>query len=146
MLHYTLSTNHTRVSPRGEVSDDAIAMLAPYLTPGRHRLSPPLDDYEVTTTIDNRSMLATVSAPGDRPCVTFAIAADDDSAGLVWASIESLYLQITDSKGFRAANFESPHQPPTTPWCAAVPILATADEAFWMADFERCLAWAFIEN
>lgn len=144
MIHYTLNTGHSRVSPRSEVSDAAIAAVGPLLSEGRHAMPGPLRAYQVQTSLAGTGMLASVYSPDGRPCVTFAVAPDADAAPNLWPAIESLYLRITEGPVLRRADFAAPRQPATTPWCAAVTILATPDEAYWLADFERVVAWAQI--
>lgn len=144
MLHHTLNTGHTRVSPRREVRNDVVATLRPMLAPGQHDL-PGMEGYSVVVTPDGAGLLATVSR-GQLPCVTFGVAATDEAAEPLWRELERFYLALGDQPGFRAADFLAPHRPKTTPWCAAVTVLGTAEELYWMADFERCLAWAWIES
>ena len=38
IMHYTLNTNHSRMSPRSEVADDVLETMRPLLTPGEHDL------------------------------------------------------------------------------------------------------------
>ena len=143
MIHYTLNTGHSRNSPRSEVADEVILALAPLLRSGEHDL--PIEGYRAIITIDGGGLLASVFN-GPRPCITMAVAPDDAAADAVWGTIEKLYLQIGDMPGFRTADFAAPQRPATTPWCAAFTAVPTAEEAYWIADFERCLAWAWIET
>lgn len=160
MLHYTLNTGHTRVSPRAEVSDHAIAVIRPLLQIGVHAL--PIAGYEVNVVDALTAMIfatatgaVEVPMPGPpveaeiswpRMCVNMSVAADDAAADRLWPLLEEHYLGVTECRGFRSADFASPKRPATTPWCAAFVVLATPDEAAWIADFERCLAWAWIEK
>ena len=145
MTHLTLNTGHARTSPRGEVSDATIAALTPSLSPGRHPLPIP-GGYEVAVTADGAAMIATVYAPGDRPLATFGVAPDDDAADVVWPVLELHYHALTDLPGLRSADFVAARRPDTTPWVAAIVILPTPAESAWLGDYERCLAWAWLES
>jgi hypothetical protein len=150
IIHYTLSTGDVRMSPRGEVGDDVIERCRPWLVSGDHLL--PIPGYRLLTTREGDAIVATVYATDDthdeggRPCVTWGIAPDDPSAEILWPTLERAYLVQTDMRGFRAADFAAPRRPASTPWIAAYTMLATPEEALWIADLERCLAWALIEE
>ncbi len=148
MLHYTLNTGHTRQSPREEVADDAIAACRPLLTVSDHHVLPgEFTAYRVGVRIRGSALLATIREVTGRPCVIIGVAPDIAAADIVWPTIEQEYLWISESvPGIREADFAAPHRPLITPWCAAMTFLATPSEAYWMADFERVLAWAWIEE
>jgi hypothetical protein len=147
IIHYTLSTGDVRMSPRGEVGEDVIATCRPWLYSGWHRL--PIPGYRLLIAREWNALLATVYTThdeGDRPCVRWGIAADQASADSLWPTLERAYLVTTDQRGFRAADFAAPRRPASTPWIAAYTMLATPEEALWIADLERCLAWALMEE
>lgn len=144
MIH-TINTGHERDSPRSEVSAAALAAVRPLLRPGR-RPVPGMAGYALAVAADGGALLATVYGPGDRPCVTFGVAADAGAAGPLWAALERQYLALTDLPGLRAADFRAPRPPSGLPWVSAMTILATPDEAGWIADLERCVAWAWIDS
>jgi len=144
MLHYTLNTDHTRHSPRSEVSDAAIAALTPLVVPGDH-IIPGAPRYLCTTTTQGSALIATASQ-GQRPCVTMGVAPDAAAADAIWPHLQSAYLAACDLPGLRSADFAAPHRPGKHPWCAAIVITATPDEALWLGDFERCLAWAWLTS
>lgn len=144
MKHYTLNTDHTRVSPRSEVQDDVIKRLRPLCRTGLHAMPAP-KGYYCNVTAVGHSLMATVLRKNN-PCVTFGVAVDEMSATELWGELEKLYLDVGDMPHIRAADFAAPHKPKTTPWCAAVVILCNPSEALWIADFERCLAWSWIEH
>ena len=142
MHHYTLNTGHTRTSPRDEVGGDIIERLRPMLAEGTHAI--PSTDCTVDITPVGTALVATVRR-AEKPLVTFAVAAAAEDAAMLWQNIESLYWEITDMPGFRAAGFQSPRVPASTPWCAVVTLfLRHGDD--WLGDFERCLAWAWIDH
>lgn len=143
MIHYTLSTGDSRISPRSEVADDVIAQLLPLLIERIHRVPGPMP-WRIKVDIAGGAMVATVD-DGRVPLVTFGAAADDASADQLWPLLERTYLQIGDAKGFRSADLAAPRRPDSTPWCAAVPMFASPQDAMTLGDLERCYAWAFLE-
>lgn len=128
IAHLTLATGHMRASPRSEVGDDAIRALAPLMRGGRHPV-PGFPDHEAKVTTHEGALMATVFR-GEIPLVTFAVATDAASL----ASIVRL-LEVTERL--------------TIPACV-VQLLPTAhldpDAMHWLGDFERCLAWAWVER
>lgn len=145
MIHYTLNTGHTRDSPRSEVSDSAIAAVQHILTRGEtHEI--PGTTHVCGTATQGRGLICSVRDIPGRPCVSFGVAFDEQSATGVWEALERLYLEISDKPPIAGVGFAAPHQPTSLPWCAATVIFATPDEASWIADFERVVAWAWIEK
>lgn len=146
MLHYTLNTGHTRVSPRTEVSDDVIPVVLPLLEPGEHDMPGP-PGYILKVPIVPMGWFGTVySDGGTRPICSIAVAANDKEAEELWPQVEKHYYSITEVPHIRAADFQAGHRPEKTPWCADVLIFGTPDELYWIADFARCLAWAYVES
>lgn len=147
MLHYTLNTGHRRVSPRSEVGDEIIPIMDRLLVAGTHSVPGTLGSrgYTIRVTLIEGALLVTVSH-GERPLATWGVAADDAAADSLWPEVERAYLSITELPGIRAADFAAPQRPQTTPWIATMTILAEPVEAAWLADFERCLAWAWVEK
>ena len=70
MNHVTLNTGHTRVSPRSEVSGEAIDALRGLLVPGYHTI--PGTGWGMQVTTHGDEMMATIFA-GKRPLVTLAV-------------------------------------------------------------------------
>lgn len=147
MIHYTLNTGDTRVSPRSEVGDHVIDAIGGMLVTGEHEIPQP-PGYRLKVTTVAGALIATVfrQAADPVPLVTFGVAADAESADELWPIIERDYLRITELPGIRAADFQSPRRPSETPWCAAYTLFAEPAEAYWIADLERCVAWAWIEK
>ena len=137
LYHYTIQTSDLRMSPREEVGDDAIAALAPMLRSGVH-VMPEMTGYRVRVTVDGGALLGTVlvdheSATSGVPLVTLAVAAD--AASLV--AVRQLYAGrdlLADA---------------AVPACVVDvhPSIVVAPDAMgWLGDFERCLAWAWVER
>lgn len=142
--HLTISTGHTQRSPRAEVADHSIdhtrELLADAIAAGGD-IAMPVPGYQIHVEPfgDRRAMLATVSGLDGADLVTFGVAARPAKA--LWSQLVRLQAMI-------APDVAIPPQP-GAPWCAAVllPALA-ADRAAsgWLGDFERCVAWAWIER
>ena len=149
MIHYTLNTGHSRLSQRSEVADNVIEVLRPMLTIGYHAI-PGTDCIVEVQTLDE--MLTAVIRPaGSRIDLVQITVVDGDQqqASEVWQFVESHYLALTDGGDLAAADFASPVQPTTTPWCAVILTPLTPADLVsrdWIGDFERCLAWAWIER
>ena len=145
IIHFTLNTGHSRVSPRSEVGDDIIAMLAPLTTPGEHvhRLPP---GYRIVVPESPAGLVATVFR-GATPITTFGAAATDADAGVVWAALEYL-VNSPAAMQFHGEDGAPRHgRPDSLPWVAAVVLRGVGhDDTVWLADFERCLAWAWLER
>lgn len=141
--HITLSTGHIRRSPRAEVADDTIKMLSPWLAKalahdGAYPLPGPLgaEGYKASLSVEHGALLCTLSADSEL-LLTFGVAARSRQAGELWAM---MCAQYGSAEALTA---------PGTPWCAVAlhpAIVGRPDVASWAGDFERCIAWAWIEK
>lgn len=130
LCHYTITTGHARQSPRSEVSDGILDFLAPLLATGEHEM-PRFSEYRVRVTIEGSTLEATVSR-GDTPLVTTFVVVDQAGLDRVLRAtgcIPAVALTLP------AALVET-H--PT--------LQLDRDAIGWLGDFERCLAWAWIER
>jgi len=144
--HYTLNTGHSRNSARVEVGDEAIALLRPMLAPGRHPIPFVGAAYalEVPAGLE-RGWVGTVYR-GQVPLATIGVAADEAGADEVWPALEGLYLTLTDRGIYARIDWSAPRRPTTPPWCAVVMVSVFDLAAMgWLGDFERCLAWTWID-
>lgn len=144
IAHVTLTTGHTRLSSRSEVSDEAIdacrCLLAACVLDGGAAI-PHVGPYVLRVSgADTRCLTATVHrltndvlmAYGP-PLVTIGVAKHSRCGAALWARLGGAGDQ------------------PLTPWCAVRLEPALAAEGVgdgapvhWLGDFERCLAWAWI--
>lgn len=79
VIHYTLNTGHSRVSPRSEVSDNVIATLRPAIESPESSLGdlvPGLDDYRLVIPQMQHGLVSTVFR-GQAPLVTLGVANTD---------------------------------------------------------------------
>lgn len=141
MMHYTLTTDHARQSPRSEVSDAVIDALLPLLRPTDSVPVPGQSGYHFGCRIRGSGLLVTVNDIVNRPCVAFGVAPDALAAWPTWQSLIGMHREMVAVLGDKLA---TPKQPKETPWVAAVVLFATPDEAAWIADFERCVAFAWL--
>jgi hypothetical protein len=129
MQHLTLDTGHTRASFRDELDPAVLERLRPMTVTGTHRM--PLG-CSAKVTVDGPAALVTVSR-GEAPLVTFGVAADEKGAAELWSLIGRPGVP----------------KPPATPWLAVKlepGLLLHRDHADWLGDFERCWAWAWLEE
>jgi hypothetical protein len=143
--HITLSTGHTRRSPRAEVEDGAVNALKPWLTAALEYVDPyplpgPLgarDGFVMSASIKDGALICHVGHRDDGPLVTFGVAARSRQSGELWAW---LCAQFGSAKALTA---------PSAPWCAVALHPAYREQrgvSAWMGDFERCVAWTWLER
>ena len=147
MNHYTLNTGHSRVSPRSEIAEGVLPKIASLLAVGEHALAELADffaGYRLVVPRTESGYFATLYRH-DRPLLSLAVAATEEDEAAVWPALEGLYLKVTEAPGLRAADFQAPHKPPSLPW-VAVAVVGLLNVPSWAGDFERCLAWAFVEG
>ena len=150
--HLTITTGHNARTSRADVADDVLAIVVPWLqsivnTGQKSPLPvPALRHFSAIAYVQDGGLIVTVYGPSvphldgqpaitDIPLVTFGVAQRSRHSEPLWAML--------------MANFEHPAgiKQPATPWCAVAvhpSITAHADAIGWLADFERCVAWAWI--
>jgi hypothetical protein len=132
LLHLTVSTGRVRRSRRSEVHDEIVSALRPLVETGGGPI-PGCAGYDVAITRNGRDVLFTVTQAGF-PVVTCGLAVKD--AASVWRALLAL---------MPAAGKVEP--PAEMPWLVvAFHEGAPNPDLYWIADFERCLAWALIET
>lgn len=143
--HVTLSTGHTRRSPRAEVSDDTIRALAPWLQAAiEHKDDYPLPGplgalhgFVAQVSVERGALLCSIGQQQSGPLVTFGVAARSRQSGELWAM---MCAQFGAADALVA---------PSTPWCAVALHPAFMEQmgmSAWVGDFERCAAWAWLEK
>jgi len=152
LAHVTLDTGDIHPSPRCAAREHSVALLraslarAP-LSSGTLTPVPCRDGYAFLATVERAGLLVTlvrVTPHGPAPVVTFGVAIDD-GYGDLWA--------LLHRQGGRRGGFEprtEPGDPPRPPWLAVrmeamAPSIPPAD-LLWLADFERTLAWAWLDH
>jgi len=172
LAHITLTTGHSRQSPRSEVSDEILVVVEGLLAaaidgaarsrgsrlggPGRPAIPRVTPACHLTAAAEGDALIATVwadeapGAPGTpAPLTTIGVAASDDGAARLW---RLLHESATKAPGVPPLATD-PGRPPAAPWCAAridvgllvLPRATQMAAMGWMGDFERCVGWAWIE-
>jgi len=117
VIHYTVNTGHSRISPRDEVSREVIKKCIPWTQAGTHTI--PVPGWTIRTDRDSHGLICTLYR-GPVPVVTFAVAASKDASDAVWSNLESFYYDLTDLPGHRSVDWKTAKQPESAPWIAAV--------------------------
>ncbi|NNM75085.1 hypothetical protein [Enterovirga aerilata] len=140
LWHLTLDTGHGRRSYRDEVSDAVVTTLRQQISEMLAGLPVEvLPGYRLTGTAAGGALLATVESETAGPLATVAVAPSGRSSTRLWQEL---------SKPAPAGGV-AVGEAPEPPWCAVrlYPGLGRdPDAAHWLGDFERCLAWAWIEG
>lgn len=139
MIHLTLNTGHSRVSPRSEVSDETIAALRPVVTAGRGLIPGPAGYVLQRTRV--------------RTCELFIVARlveGGDTVPLVAGVIAKNAMDLIGAwrLACEVGNADIA-MPLSAPWLAVYmyPTVASDPESLgWLGDLERCIAWAIMET
>lgn len=137
--HITLTTGHQRRSQRAEISREAMDACEAALRAALAGESAPIPHTDCSLRAERRGrgLLATVLC-GETPLVTLGIAAHSRGAEALWRELHDGALVVTDERVVAEE-----------PWCAArleIGVLSVPDAVAWLGDFERCLAWTWIER
>lgn len=149
IYHLTVTTGHGYQSPSDEVSDAVTLEMSLWLdeivnTGQQHPLLGDLgNNYAAQATAERGELMLTVyarqhdAAVSRHPLATLAVAPKSKHSARVWAI-------VTDGRlGPTAPNLREPR----APWCAVhlhPALLGHLDATQWLADFERCVAWAWV--
>lgn len=152
IYHVTLDTGNVYVSPRKEVDEIYLPALLRRIkkaAAGRGSVAeeiPGQPNYLFTATERNGCLLATIWWNDSRtlrlPVITFGVACEQSviAAGL-WGLLHG------ERSGIKNSYATDPSMVPNVPWVAARmeigSILIDQNDLLWMADFERCIAWAW---
>lgn len=135
--HITIDTGHVRASPRAEVADPVVTMLRAWIS--RALAGEPVNMGEVgcvmTAQQRGESLIAEVSDRELRPLATIGVGTGVGAAD-VWRELHA------DARSAATSG----DSPPGTPWVAARLRPDIGRAASWLGDFERCLAWAWMER
>jgi hypothetical protein len=147
--HVTLSTGDDRESPRARVGSDVIQILAPLLAAIARGEEVEVPRVEPACTMTGAAggdcLILTVWGPPDGeqpiPLATVGIARGPAESDRLWILLHETAVGI--------AAVTPADQAPPLPWCGArleVGITLYLEAAHWLGDFERCLAWTWIER
>jgi hypothetical protein len=135
ILHINLQNAKTRRSYRQDVSDETISVLLPLVQADGDHMIPRIEKRHLLVTRHGGLLLATVSA--ENPICSIGVANQTVGAQKLW---EMLHENVKTATSL--------DRPPSAPWCAIRPEMGLADypnDLDWLADFEACLAWTWVE-
>jgi hypothetical protein len=146
--HVTLTTGHSRRSLAGEVAPEAVAVcrdLIRRITAGDVSESVRIlavGPYSLAGRKSGRCLVATVYAdgPSSESVCTIGVAAHSRCGAKLWRELH---------RWGQAPVVTDPDRCPPEPWVAAAldaGITRHPDALQWLGDFERCLAWAWMEE
>ena len=142
--HLTITTGRSNRSERADVSDAALAIMAPWLDSALAAGSivplPAETEFGARCLSQDGALVVTVYAPKpdigpQLPMVTFGVAQRSRQGAALWPVLLAAWVA---APGLRQ---------PQAPWCAVHlhPTAAVRPDALrWLGDFERCVAWVWI--
>ena len=161
-----------RHSSREEMRDDVIETCRPWCAHGCHDLDAKslheafrhgggpmlVPGWRLRSTQGERGSLLFTLHRGEEPIVTCGVAPDKTAADEVWPVLQGMYLDLFDRGQqciatfermyLQTADWELANKPESTPWLAVV--LVAMSNVYvtesWIADFERCIAWAWLDE
>ncbi len=150
LYHVTLTTGDVRWSPLAEVRATTIAELTQVLAECERNGSA---EFPSPTGLMIVQQLApgassrhtacwTVREPQGPALVTFGVAVKSRPGAVLWRELHAI-REPGVPIATRADDL------PPTPWLAVLvhlPLMFAMQHADWIGDFERCLAWAWIES
>jgi len=141
--HTTLNTGHDRRSYRHEVAGEIMPIMQDLLMrmlAGGQAALPVMEGVTVSGAAEGRCLTATVWSNRTVPLVTIGVAGEPECGAELWRGLH----EYTDQR----LTTDPAAQPPL-PWCAArleAPAILHPGALTWLGDFERCLAWAWLER
>ncbi len=147
LLHYTLNSGDTRVSPRSEVSDQAMQCLRTIVDQGGEIPG----TSGMTLTVTRYSAGAMFMIWHGLPIINAALACTDEAERELWPALFSTYRDIFGDPP-QLGN-QPAARPDRLPWLGIImlPPLFEPTPAAMMAlsilgDLERCIAWTYYES
>ena len=135
LWHLTTTTGHGRRSYRNEVDPAVVTLVRQQLGEALAGIDVVVrDGYALTAKAVGTALVATVSGPKGT-LVTIGVARKSRDAARLWQMLQSK----SDAIG----------EMPRPPWCAVALHPAIAGDpiaATWLGDYERCLAWAWVDR
>lgn len=152
--HYTLNSGHNHKSERSNVDDATLAIVSEWIDKNINADWVPLPanqlaHYSAKIISAEGSLMMTVMGPlgphvpgmpanAKLPLVTFGVAHRSRHSDSIWQAL------IGAKQGVEfALNIKQP----ATPWLGVIvyqTVIMHKESLDWLADFERCCAWAWI--
>jgi hypothetical protein len=142
LYHVTLQTGDSRKRYRSEVDDDIIALcrkLIAKMRDGERVEIPRMTGYFVSARLGGKCATFSVYA-GTELLVAFGVAENERCGAQLWRGLHN-------SEGLPTKT--DPERQPGAPWIgvALTDALHQHPDAWgWLGDFERCMAWAWIDG
>lgn len=140
LSHLTLDTGHVRRAPRKDLDEAVMTIVRQSIDEALHGLAPVIrPGYTLSAMQQRGALLATVMTEQSAPICTIAVAGDARQGDGLWAVLKD------PAPGGAVAVGE----PPAPPWCAVrlhPDLESHLDAIVWLGDFERYLAWAWIDG
>lgn len=162
MQHITLQTGHVVTQVRSAIRHNGIIEeLKTMLDPSRHhRLRAPFQGYRLVWFVEQPGGPSNIfgvttdelyaTAPQACPTlVTCGIADTADLAVTTWNNLLLMNPENAHRPAERRVQWPRAVRPDSLPWLAVSisPLLRfDLDAATWLGDFERCVAWAWLES
>lgn len=145
--HITLQTGHARDSFAGEVSPDVLALcrrlIADCLAMDGAKIPiPNFPGFYLTAgDVGGRTLLGSVwyGIKNPVPLINFAVATRSRNAAIAWREMHK-FATLPSKTDI--------DEVPPVPWIAVSfepDMMFYPDAARWLGDFERCLAWAWVD-
>lgn len=141
LYHVTLQTGHSRKSYRSEVSDEAIAFCRDLLNKMQsgERVEIPPGGYFCSARISGHCATFSVFA-GTTLLLAFGVVEHERCGAELWRGLHNV-------EGLPATT--DPESQPRAPWIGvalAEGLTMYPQTSGWLGDFERVLAWSFLES
>lgn len=142
--HVTLNTGHVSRTKYTDVNPTVFSAVAPLLihADGRHQRVPGPFRQRVNLTAQDDALMASLWGRAGNPILTFGVAPDAVAGGVAWSALKDHAARMHVSVHAERA---------PTPWLATVllPTMAVNPEEAsevmgWAADFQRCVAFAWL--
>lgn len=150
----TITSGDTQLSPLSAVAPTVRAGLRPLVRAGKGGVpGRPGCTFQLTNRPGGGGAFFSV-ARGENILAAAAVVYAPEAAEELWQAIEQIHLNTYEvmMKLLRGkvpnSWLASPERPQHLPWLALAlqpGLMYSAQDAIWLADFERCLAWTVIE-
>ena len=149
LIHVAAHNGHVRESPRSEVEDRVASRLrvllaAACVSDDPVNIGP--RGWSIMAREEPGALSVRVIGPHGLLTAVFAVGADDEAASrTAWADVVGDSLWLAEGVSHAAPPLDAPPDPPWLVGAVLPPILAYPEAVGWLADLERCAAWAWLD-
>lgn len=149
LIHVTAHTGHVRESRRSEV-EDLVASRLRFLLAASCMSEDPVNvgvrGWSIVAQEEPGALSVRVLGPHGLVTSVFAVGADDEAASrTAWGDVVANSLWLIKGASPATPPLDAPPDPPWLVGAMLPPILAHPEAAGWLADLERCAAWAWLD-